>query len=151
MCRKQNFDFYFSFSLLPSFFVILPHFISLAGHLAGFILVGKVFRKTFRILGLDERKGRLVVEQDFHGKFQVNVTWFLAFFSSVLHWIVLILVWFERSLHSLQVNGQSWSWPLTLIMSQAVDRTWICTGGDGRLRGEWVKNFTYCNLIYVLS
>ena len=151
MRRKQNFDFYFSFSLLPSFFVFLPHFFSLALHLAGFILVGKVFRKTFRILGLDERKGRLVVEQDFHGKFKVNVTWFLAFFSSVLNWIVLILVWFERSLHSVQVNGQSWSWPLTLIMSQAVERTWICTGGDGRLRGEWVKNFTCYNLIYVLS
>ena len=151
MRRKQNFDFYFSFSLLPSFFVFLPHFFSLALHLAGFILVGKVFRKTFRILGLDERKGRLVVEQDFHGKFKVNVTWFLAFFSSVLNWIVLILVWFERSLHSVQVNGQSWSWPLTLIMSQAVERTWICTGGDGWLRGEWVKNFTCYNLIYVLS
>ena len=151
MRREQNFDFYFSFSLLPSFFVFLPHFFSLALHLAGFILVGKVFRKTFRILGLDERKGRLVVEQDFHGKFKVNVTWFLAFFSSVLNWIVLILVWFERSLHSVQVNGQSWSWPLTLIMSQAVERTWICTGGDGRLRGEWVKNFTCYNLIYVLS
>ena len=45
----------------------------------GFILVGKVFRKGFRILGLDERKGRRVVEQDFHGNFQVNVTWFLPF------------------------------------------------------------------------
>ena len=31
----------------------------------GFILVGKGFRKGFRILGLDERKGRRVVEQDF--------------------------------------------------------------------------------------
>ena len=30
----------------------------------------KVFKKAFRILGLDERKGRLVVEQDFHGNFQ---------------------------------------------------------------------------------
>ena len=37
--------------------------------------------KVFRISGLDERKGRWVVEQDFHGSFQVNVTWFLAFFS----------------------------------------------------------------------
>ena len=32
--------------------------------------MGKVFKKAFRILGLDERKGRLVVEQDFHGNFQ---------------------------------------------------------------------------------
>ena len=36
--------------------------------------MGKVFRKAFRILGLDERKGRWVVEQDFLGHFQVNVT-----------------------------------------------------------------------------
>ena len=59
-------------------------FFSLAGHLVGFILMGKVFRKAFRILGLDERKGRWVVEQDFHGNFQVNVTWFFVFFSGVL-------------------------------------------------------------------
>ena len=62
--------------------------------------MGIVFRKAFRILGLDERKGRWVVEQDFHGNFQVNVTWFFDFFSGVLDRIVLILVWFERSLHS---------------------------------------------------
>ena len=45
---------------------------------------GKVFRKAFRILELDERKGRWVVEQDFHGNFQVNLTGFFAFFSGVL-------------------------------------------------------------------
>ena len=32
----------------------------------------------------------------------------LPFFSGVLDWIVLILVWFERSLHFAQVIGQSW-------------------------------------------
>ena len=65
----------------------MPHFFSLAGNLLGFTLVGKVFRKAFsmfRILGLDERKGRWVVEKDFQGNFQVNVTWFFAFFSGVL-------------------------------------------------------------------
>ena len=62
--------------------------------------MGKVFRKAFRILGLDERKGRWVVEQDFHGNFQVNVIWFFDFLSGVLDRIVLIMVWFERSLHS---------------------------------------------------
>ena len=41
--------------------------------------MGKVLRKAFRILGLGERKGRWVVEQDFHGNFQVHVTWFLPF------------------------------------------------------------------------
>ena len=42
--------------------------------------MGKVFRKAVRILGLDERKGRWVVEQDFQG----NVTCFVLPFSSVL-------------------------------------------------------------------
>ena len=39
--------------------------------------MGIFFRKAFRILGLGERKGRWAMEQDFHGDFQVNVTWFL--------------------------------------------------------------------------
>ena len=42
----------------------------------GFFWEGKVFRKTFRILELYERRRRRVVEQDFHGNFQVNVTCF---------------------------------------------------------------------------
>ena len=46
--------------------------------------MGRVFRKAFRILGLGGRKGRWVMEQDFRGDFQVNVTWFFASFSGVL-------------------------------------------------------------------
>ena len=46
--------------------------------------MGRVCRKAFRILGLGERKGRWSMEQDFHGDFQVNVTWFFASFSGVL-------------------------------------------------------------------
>ena len=115
-------------------------FFSLAGHLVGFILVGIVFRNSFRILGLGERKGRWVMEQDFHADFQVKVTWFFASFSGVLDWIVLILVWFERSLRSAQVSGQSCPWPLKLMTSQGVERTWIRTGGYGRFRGKWVKS-----------
>ena len=52
--------------------------------------MGKVVKKALRIFileSLDERKGRRVVEQDFHGNFLVNVTsffFFLAFFSGVL-------------------------------------------------------------------
>ena len=69
--------------------------------------MGIVFRKAFRILGLGERKGKWAMEQDFHGDFQVNVTWFFASFFGVLDGIVLILVWFERSLHSTQVSGRS--------------------------------------------
>ena len=114
-------------------------FCSLAGHLVGLILVGKVFRKAFKNLGLDETKGRWAVEQDFHANFQVNVTWFFAFFSGVFNWIVLILVWFERSLHSAPVSGQSCPRTLKLMTSQAVERTWIRTGGYGQRRGEWVR------------
>ena len=146
MRRKQNFEIYFSLSLLPSFFAFLASFFfSLAGHLVDFILVGRAFRKAFRILGLGERKGRWVMEQDFHGDFQVKVTWFFACFSGVLDWIVLILVWFERSLHSAQVSKESCPWPLKLMTSQWVERTWIRTGGYGRFRGEWVNN--YCHIV----
>ena len=87
MRRKQNFDILtFTFRFLSSllFSLFLPHFFSLAGHLVGFISVGRVFRKTFRSLGLGERKGRWVMEQDFHGDFQVLVRWFFASFSGVL-------------------------------------------------------------------
>ena len=81
MRRKQNFT---PLSLLPSFFAFLASFFPFAGHLVGFILVGKVFRKAVKILGLDERKGRWVVEQDFHEDFQGYVTCFVLPFSSVL-------------------------------------------------------------------
>ena len=130
---------YFSRYLLPSFFALLASFFSPAGHFVDFILVGKGFTNAFRILGLDARKGRWVVEQNFRGNFQVNVRWFLVVFSGVLDWIVLILVWFERSLHSAQVSGQSCPWSLKLMTSQRVERTWIRPGGYRRFRGEWVK------------
>ena len=65
MCRRKIFK---TFS--PLLLLSLPHFFSLAGHLVGFILVGKGFGKAFRFLGLDERKGRWVVKLDFEGNFQ---------------------------------------------------------------------------------
>ena len=135
MQRKQNFETVFglkvtrqSWLLLftfspPSFVTFLASFFSFAVHLVGFILVGKVFGKAFRILGLDERKSRWVVEQDFHGKFQVNVIHFFAFFSGALDWMVLLLVWFKKTLHFTQVSGQK------LMMSQAVWGMWIRMGG----------------------
>ena len=85
---------------------------------------------------------------DFHGDLQVNLAWFFAVFSGVLDWIVPILVWFKRSLHSAQVSGQSWPWPLKLMTSRGLERTWIRTGGYGRFRGEWLKssNVKECNL-----
>ena len=52
----------------------------------------KIFRKAFRILGLDEKKGRWVVEQDFHGNFLVNVTLFFVF--STLCVTELSLFWY---------------------------------------------------------
>ena len=61
---QSSLDFYLSLSILPSFFAFLASFFSLSGHLVGFILVGNVFRKAFKILGLDERKGRWVMGQD---------------------------------------------------------------------------------------
>ena len=75
----------------------------------------------------------------FHGNFRGNVTWLFAFFSGVRYWIVLILVWFERSFPSAQVSGQSYPWLLKLMTSQAVERTRIRTGGYWPLRGECVK------------
>ena len=128
--------FTFCFLSSPLFSLFLPHFFSFAGQLDVSYFVGKDFRQAFRILELHDRKGRWVVEQDVHGNFQVSVTWFFAFFLGALAWIVLIVVWFERSLHSVDVSGQSCPWPLKLMTSQAVEGLWIRTGGYGRLRGE---------------
>ena len=129
------------FAFFPPLFFHFSYliFFSLAGQLGVSYFVGKDFRQAFRILELHDRKGRWVVEQDVHGNFQVNVTWFSAFFLGALAWIVLILVWFERSLHSVHVSGQSCPWPLKLMTSQAVEGTWIRTGVYGRLEGEWVN------------
>ena len=69
---------------------------------------------------------------------------FFSIFSSVLDWIVLILVWFERSLYSAQVSRQSCPWPLKLMTSKRVERTWIRTGGYRRFRGEWVNYSLHC-------
>ena len=69
-CKSDTAVLTFTFCFLssPPFSLFLPHFFSLAGHLVGFIWVGMVLGKTFRILGLNEGKGtcRWVVEQDFH-------------------------------------------------------------------------------------
>ena len=76
--------FTFCFLSSPLFSLFLPHFFSFAGQLGISYFVGKDFRQTFRILELHDRKGRWVVEQDVHGNFQVNVTWFFAFFLGAL-------------------------------------------------------------------
>ena len=46
---------------------------------------------------------------------------------------MLILVWFERSLHPAQVSAQSCPWPLKLMTTQVVDGTWIRIGGYWQL------------------
>ena len=74
--------FTFRFISSPLSLLFLSHFFSLAGHFVYFILMGKGFRNAFRILGLDERKGMWVVEQNFRGNFQVNVRWFAIRFIS---------------------------------------------------------------------
>ena len=75
MRRKQNFEifefksdtavltFTFRFLSFPFFSLFLPHvFFSLAGHLVGFVLVGRVFWKAFRILGLGEQWSKIFME-----------------------------------------------------------------------------------------
>ena len=134
---------YFFFPLFPLF---LTHFFSSAGNLVGFILVGNVLRKAFSILELDERKNRPVME---HG-FQVNVTCFFASFSVVLDWIVLILVWFERSLHCAQVTGHSCPWSWKRMTSQAVERAWILQKPN--LQGTVLENLIkIASFVYVRS
>ena len=71
MCRKQNFeDTFFAFSFLPHIMF------SFAGHLAGFILVWKVFGKLGGSLRVRWKERVWVVKQDFHATFQDNVTFF---------------------------------------------------------------------------
>ena len=80
------------------------------------------------------------MKQDFHGKVLGQFHMYVfAFFSSLLDCLVLILVWFERSVHSAQGSGQSCPWDLKLMMSQAVEGSWICKGSYGRFRGECIK------------
>ena len=84
MRRKQNFDigfgfkssttlstFTFRFLSFPLFSLSLPHFVfQLAGHLVGFILVGRVSEKPFIILELGAQKGSWVMEQALHEAFR---------------------------------------------------------------------------------
>ena len=75
MCRQQNLEFLglkVTQQSLLLLFTFLSSFFYSAVHLVGFILVGNVFSKAFRILGLDER----IVGGYWNkiGSFQVNVT-----------------------------------------------------------------------------
>ena len=75
----------FAFSPSFSFRFLLPHFFfQLAGHLVGFILVGRVSEKPFIILELGAQKGRWVMEQAFHGDFRSVLHGFFGRFSTFL-------------------------------------------------------------------
>ena len=80
-------------------------------------------------------------------KFSGQCYMVFCIFSGLLRWIVLILPWFERSLHSAQVSWQSCPWPLKLMMSQGVERTEIRMGGYLCLRGKWVKVVTQTQIV----
>jgi len=112
-------------------------FFSLTRHLVGFILKRKVFRKACRILGLDER---WVVEQDFHANYQVNSTWFFAFFLNCVH---SGMVWKISSLYT----GKQTKLSMTIKIGDVTSSTkeWIRMGAYGRLRGKWVNDSTYIN------
>ena len=69
----------------------------------------------------------------FSGQCNMVIFLFFYFLSCALDWIVLILVWFKRSLHSAQVSGQN------LMTLQVEEAMWIRTGDYGRLLGKWVK------------
>ena len=79
--------------------------------------MGKGFGNAFTILGLDQRKGRWVVKQDYHGNFRVNVTWFFCLFLHSPR---------QNRAHSgmdgkiflpAPVRGKSCPWPLKLMTS----------------------------------
>ena len=54
------------------------------------------------------------------------------------------------SLHSAQVSRHSicCPWPLKLMMSQVVERMWICTDGYGRLRANGLKKLLKLSIFF---
>ena len=56
--------------------------------------MGRVLRKAFRILGSGERKDGWAMEQDFHGDFQVNLTWFFCLRFSPVSLTELCPCWY---------------------------------------------------------
>ena len=127
--------FLFTFSPLPSSsFAFLASLFFLCWAFSRLHFGGKnFFGNLFRILRLDKRKGRWVVKQD--GNLRANIKWFFAFFSGLLDWIMLILLWFERYFYP----TQNLFWLLKLMTSLAVEGMWIRTGGYRRFRDKWVN------------
>ena len=136
---QQSWLLLFAFSPPLFFHFSCLIFFPFAAHLVGFILVGKVFR----IVGLGERKSRWVVKQDFHGNFRSTLHGFLPFSPLSLTKLCSFLYGL-KSLRSAHISGQSCPWPLKLMMSQAVEGTWIHKGGYRWLRDEWVIREQRC-------
>ena len=146
MHRKHNFEIGLksdiavsSLSLLPFFFAFLASFLFFCWAFSRLHFGGKIFQKAFRILEFDERKGRWVVGQDFHGHFQVNVTWFVAFFlwCSWLDCAHSGMVWKISSLCT-----SYWTKLALTIKTDDVTRSRRdvdLPSGYGQLKGEWVK------------
>ena len=60
------------------------------------------------------------------------------FFSGLLDWIMLIMVWFERFFPPPQVRWQSYLWPLKLMTSKVVEGTWI----QAQVVQGWMGQYT---------
>ena len=118
----QLLHFAFSFAFLAFAFL----FFFFAGHFLGIILVGKVFGKAFRIVGLDE-------ESFFLRNFRVYVTFFVTF-SGHLDWIYIR---FEKSLPPAQLpklDDKVVLDPLNWRRHKRYEER-----GYGRFRGDWVN------------
>ena len=89
----------FTFHLLSSPLLLLffAHFFGFVGHSLGFILGGKVFVRSWRIMKLFWRKYEWVrsgtrFSMEFSGQ---SYMFFSVFFSGLFHWMALIWVWFQ--------------------------------------------------------
>ena len=74
------FLFFFSSPLFFCFSSLISFFFHFSFIFLGIYFCRMVFGKAFAILGLDDRKGRWAVEQDFHENFRINVTCFSLHF-----------------------------------------------------------------------
>ena len=149
MHRKQNFEIVFglksdttvltfTFHFLSSLFIHFSCLIFFGWDLVGFILLGKVFGKAFRILGLEERKVHCKVGSG---------TRFLLTFSGQCYMVFCLFLgcpahsgmetcsfWYGMkdlfTLHKLLVADK---------VVFEVEGTWIRTGSYGWFRGKWVN------------
>ena len=71
--------------------------------------------KVFKIAGLDGRKCRSVRKKIFTGILRLTLQGFCVFASVLFSWVVLIWVWFERSL-----------WSYIPKLSMTVFENWWC-------------------------